>query len=47
MNQKPARNAHDVQAAVAEAGKEGRKSVLLLIERGGSKSFVAVPFAAA
>jgi serine protease Do len=46
VNQKPARNAHDVQVSVAEAGKEGRKSVLLLIKRGGAKSFIAVPFAA-
>ncbi|MGA1800660.1 DegQ family serine endoprotease [Rhizobium sp. HT1-10] len=47
VNQKPARNAHDVQTRVAEAGKEGRKSVLLMIERAGNKTFVAVPFAAA
>jgi serine protease Do len=47
VNQKPTRNAHDVQADVAEAGKAGRKSVLLLIERDGNKTFVAVPFAAA
>lgn len=47
VNQKPARNAHDVQTDVAEASKAGRKSVLLLIQRGGDKTFVAVPFAAA
>lgn len=47
VNQKSARNAHDVQTDVAEASKAGRKSVLLLIERDGNKTFVAVPFAAA
>lgn len=47
VNQKPARNAHDVQAEVAQASKAGRKSVLLMIERDGTKTFVAVPFAAA
>jgi serine protease Do len=47
VNQKPTRNAHDVQTDVAEAGKAGRKSVLLLIQRNGNESFVAVPFAAA
>ncbi|MFS8110276.1 DegQ family serine endoprotease [Rhizobium jaguaris] len=47
VNDKPVRNAHEVQSAVAEAGKAGRKSVLLLIQRDGNKTFVAVPFAAA
>ncbi|MFS8145339.1 DegQ family serine endoprotease [Rhizobium sp. BR 249] len=47
VNDKPVHNARDVKAAVAEAGKAGRKSVLLLIERDGNKTFVAVPFAAA
>lgn len=47
VNDQPVHNAHDVQNAVAQAGKAGRKSVLLLIERGGDKTFVAVPFSAA
>ncbi|WFU12612.1 DegQ family serine endoprotease (plasmid) [Rhizobium sp. CB3090] len=47
VNDRPVHDAHDVQNAVAEAGKAGRKSVLLLIERGGDKTFVAVPFSAA
>ncbi|MFS8046320.1 DegQ family serine endoprotease [Rhizobium sp. BR 314] len=47
VNDQPVRNAHDVQTAVAKAGKDGRKSVLLLIERDGGKTFVAVPFIAA
>lgn len=46
VNDKSVHNARDVKAAVAEAGKAGRKSVLLLIERDGNKTFVAVPFAA-
>ncbi len=47
VNDQPVHDAHDVQTAVAQAGKAGRKSVLLLIERGGDKTFVAVPFSAA
>ncbi|MBB2687355.1 UNVERIFIED_ORG: serine protease Do [Rhizobium etli] len=47
VNDRPVHNARDVKAAIAEAGKAGRKSVLLLVERDGSKTFVAVPFAAA
>ncbi|MBB5574325.1 DegQ family serine endoprotease [Rhizobium paranaense] len=47
VNDKAVHNAHEVQSAVAEAGKAGRKSVLLLIQRDGNKTFVAVPFAAA
>ena len=46
VNDKSVHNARDVKAAVAEADKAGRKSVLLLIERDGNKTFVAVPFAA-
>jgi serine protease Do len=30
---------------VANAGKTGRKAVLLLIQRGSDQSFVTVPFA--
>ncbi|RUM26238.1 DegQ family serine endoprotease [Rhizobium vallis] len=47
VNDRPVHDARDVKTAVAEAGKAGRKSVLLLIERDGNKTFVAVPFAAA
>ena len=47
VNDQPVHNAHEVQTAVAKAGKDGRKSVLLLIERDGNKTFVAVPFSAA
>jgi serine protease Do len=47
VNDKPVHDARDVKTAVADASKSGRKSVLLLIERGGNKTFVAVPFAAA
>jgi serine protease Do len=47
VNQQPTKSARDVQTAVTQAGKSGRKSVLLLVERAGTKTFVAVPFAAA
>lgn len=47
VNDKPVHDARDVKTAVADAGKAGRKSVLLLIEREGNKTFVAVPFSAA
>ncbi|EJZ20566.1 PDZ domain-containing protein, partial [Rhizobium sp. Pop5] len=46
VNDKPVHNTRDVKTAIADAGKAGRKSVLLLIERNGNKTFVAVPFAA-
>jgi serine protease Do len=39
-------NASEAKSAVGEAGKSGRKSVLLQIERDGKSTFVAVPFAA-
>lgn len=47
VNDRPVRNARDVKAAIAEAGKAGRKSVLLLVERDGNRTFIAVPFSAA
>ncbi|MBB4229656.1 DegQ family serine endoprotease [Rhizobium mongolense] len=47
VNDRTVHNAGDVKNAVANAAKSGRKSVLLLVERGGNKIFVAVPFAAA
>jgi serine protease Do len=45
VNNKEVRNAHDAKQAVADAAKSGKKSVLLLIERAGHSTFVAVPFA--
>ncbi|TCU15309.1 PDZ domain-containing protein [Rhizobium sullae] len=47
VNDKTVQNAGDVKNAVTNAARSGRKSVLLLVERGGNKIFVAVPFAAA
>lgn len=47
VNDRPVHNARDVKAAISDAAKSGRKSVLLLVERGGSKTFVAVPFKSA
>ncbi|MBP1846142.1 serine protease Do [Rhizobium petrolearium] len=44
VNQRPVKSAKEAKAAVADAGKAGRKSVLLLIQRGDSQTFVAVPF---
>ncbi|SDA98792.1 DegQ family serine endoprotease [Mesorhizobium qingshengii] len=45
VNQAPVKNARQVTQAIAQAGKSGRKSVLLLVERDGSQIYVAVPFA--
>ncbi|SJM28538.1 hypothetical protein BQ8482_110468 [Mesorhizobium delmotii] len=41
------RNARQADQAIAQAqaGKSGKKSVLLLVERGDAQMFVAVPFA--
>jgi serine protease Do len=47
VNGQQVRDAHQAKIAVADAAKAGKKSVLLLIERGENKSFVAVPFSAA
>lgn len=41
----PVRNARQADQAIAQAGKSGKKSVLLLVERGDAQMFVAVPFA--
>ncbi|WP_292189110.1 hypothetical protein [Mesorhizobium sp.] len=41
----PVKNARQVTQAIAQAGKSGRKSVLLLVERGEAQICVAVPFA--
>jgi serine protease Do len=38
-------DAHAAKEAVADAAKAGKKSVLLLVEREGRSSFIAVPFA--
>lgn len=44
VNQKPVANAREARNAVVEAAKAGRKSVLLLVERSGGQTFIAVPF---
>ncbi|ESY15971.1 hypothetical protein X751_22660 [Mesorhizobium sp. LNJC395A00] len=46
VDQSPVRNARKANQAIAEAGRSGRKSVLLLVDRGDTQIFVAVPFAA-
>jgi len=46
VDQSPVRNAKQANQAIAEAGKSGKKSVLLLVDRGDAQIFVAVPFAA-
>ena len=46
VDQSPVRNARQANQAIAEAGRSGRKSVLLLVDRGDAQIFVAVPFAA-
>jgi len=46
VNQKPVRSAGEAKTAVAQAGKAGRKAVMLLVERQGEQTFVTVPFAA-
>ncbi|ESX48434.1 hypothetical protein X762_14840 [Mesorhizobium sp. LSHC426A00] len=46
VDQSPVRNARQANQAIAEAGRSGRKSVLLLVDRGDTQIFVAVPFAA-
>ena len=44
VNQAPVKSAKEARTAIAEAGKSGRKSVLLLVQRGDEQTFVAVPF---
>ncbi|MDX8527964.1 DegQ family serine endoprotease [Mesorhizobium sp. MSK_1335] len=46
IDQTPVKSARQANQAIAEAGKSGKKSVLLLIDRGDQQIFVAVPFAA-
>ncbi|TIX77643.1 MAG: PDZ domain-containing protein, partial [Mesorhizobium sp.] len=45
VNQATVRDARQADQAIAQAGKAGKKSVLLLVERGDAQMFVAVPFA--
>ncbi|MEI9407558.1 DegQ family serine endoprotease [Mesorhizobium salmacidum] len=45
VNQAPVKSAKQVTQAISQAGKSGRKSVLLLVERGDTQIYVAVPFA--
>ncbi|HSF93177.1 MAG TPA: Do family serine endopeptidase [Paracoccaceae bacterium] len=42
VGQQPVRSPSDVVARVAEAAEAGRKSVLLLVNRGGDESFIAI-----
>ncbi|TGT71470.1 DegQ family serine endoprotease [bacterium M00.F.Ca.ET.159.01.1.1] len=46
VDQTPVKNARQANQAIAEAAKSGKKSVLLLVDRGDQQIFVAVPFAA-
>lgn len=46
VDQSPVKTARQANQAIAEVGKSGKKSVLLLIDRGDAQIFVAVPFAA-
>ena len=43
VNQKPVKSPRDVEKAVKAASDSGRKQVLLLVDRGGNSSFVALP----
>jgi serine protease Do len=43
VNQAPVSSAQDAKKAIMDAAQNGRKSVLLLIDRGGSQNFVALP----
>ncbi|HQU69319.1 MAG TPA: Do family serine endopeptidase [Albidovulum sp.] len=45
VNQKPVTSAKDVTAALDAAQKDKRSAALLMVQRGDSRSFVAVPFA--
>ncbi|AZO26463.1 MULTISPECIES: DegQ family serine endoprotease [unclassified Mesorhizobium] len=46
VDRTPVKSARQANQAIAEAGKSGKKSVLLLVDRGDAQIFVAVPFAA-
>ena len=43
VNSNPVGSVSDVEKAVDEAGKAGRKAVLLQVERNGQNRFVALP----
>ncbi|TIS60291.1 DegQ family serine endoprotease [Mesorhizobium sp.] len=45
VDRAPVRSAKQANQAIAQAAKSGKKSVLLLVGRGDSQIFVAVPFA--
>ncbi|MER9753101.1 DegQ family serine endoprotease [Mesorhizobium sp. M0166] len=45
VDQHPVRSARQANQAIVQAAKSGKKSVLLLVERGDAQMFVAVPFA--
>ena len=45
VNSDKVKTARQVTQAISQAGKSGKKSVLLLVQRGGAQIFVAVPFA--
>ncbi|MER8640090.1 DegQ family serine endoprotease [Mesorhizobium sp. M1365] len=45
VDQTPVRSARQANQAIVQAAKSGKKSVLLLVERGDAQMFVAVPFA--
>ncbi len=45
VNQSPMKSARQVSQAIAQAEKAGKKSVLLLVDRGEAQIYVAVPFA--
>ncbi len=45
VNQEPVTSAIGARDAIAKAKKEGRKSVLLLVQRKDGQNFVALPFA--
>lgn len=46
IDQTPVKSARQANQAIAQAGRSGKKSVLLLVDRGDAQIFVAVPFAA-
>ncbi len=47
VNGQQVHDAREAKKAVADAAKSGRKSVLLMMQRDGKQTFVAVPFSAA
>lgn len=45
VNNAPVKSANEASRAVSQANKSGRKTVLLLIQRGEDQTFIAVPLA--